>query len=246
MPITSLKGTVMLVTGGAHRVGKAIALALAAEGAAVAFTYLTSTEAARQTRREIEALGVPALHLRCDQTSPAQVQGAVEAVLREWGRLDGLVNNASIMPEAPFLEITPEDWDLAQDINTRGPFLFTQAVARWMLAHGGGAVVNLLDESAVRPTRVFVHHGVSKAALWMLTRSSALALAPTVRVNAVLPGPLLKPQGWEEERWQRLAEAAPLKKPGQPEDAARAVVYLMREDYITGQMIVVDGGRTIR
>ena len=242
----NLRGSVILVTGGARRVGKAIALALAGEGASIAFTYHNSSAAASQTRLEIEQLGTRALALHCDQSKPEQVSRAVETVLQAWEQLDGLVNSAAIMDEAPFLETTVEDWDRAMQINARGPFLFTQAAARWMLAHDGGAIVNILDELAVTPTRYFVHHSLSKSALWMLTRSSALALAPSVRVNAVLPGPVLKPENWDEERWQRLTGKAPLKKLGSPEDAARAVAYLLREEYITGQMIVVDGGRTIR
>lgn len=241
----NLSGSIVLVTGGAHRVGKAIVMALAGEGARIAFTYQSSGEAARQTVGELEALGIPALALHCDQADAEQVEAAVQAVLAHFGRLDGLVNSASIMPEVPFLDTTPQDWDAALGINARGPFFFTQAAARWMLAHTGGAVVNIIDESAVSPTRHFVLHSASKAALWMLTRSTALALAPRVRVNAVLPGPVLIPQGWDAGRWQRLAESTPLKRLGTPEDVARAVIYLLKEDFITGQMIVVDGGRTI-
>ena len=242
----NLMDSVILVTGGAHRVGKAIAAALAGAHAHVAFTYNTSEEAARRTAGELDALGSPVLALRCDQSDPEQITRTVQAVLDHFGRLDGLVNSASVMPEVPFLEITPQDWDATLAINTRGPFFFTQAAASWMLAHEGGAVVNILDESAVSPTRHFIHHSASKAALWMLTRSTALALAPKIRVNAILPGPVLIPQGWEEDRWQRLASSTPLKRLGSPEDVARAVVFLMQEDYITGQMIVVDGGRTLQ
>jgi NAD(P)-dependent dehydrogenase (short-subunit alcohol dehydrogenase family) len=241
----NLSGRVMLVTGGAHRVGKAIALALAAEGAQVAFTYYSSQEAARQTAGEIEALGVQALALPCDQSDPAQIPATVQAVLERFGRLDGLVNSAAIMSEKPFLEVTLQDWDATLAVNTRGPFFFTQAAAKVMLAGEGGAIVNILDESALSPTRYFVHHSASKAALWMLTRSTALALAPAIRVNAVLPGPVLIPQGWSEERWQRLAATTPLKRLGTPADVARAVAFLMKEDFITGQVIVVDGGRTL-
>jgi NAD(P)-dependent dehydrogenase (short-subunit alcohol dehydrogenase family) len=241
----NLMDSVVLVTGGAHRVGKAITLALAGTGARVAFTYHSSEEEAHQTTEELEALGSKPLALFCDQSDPKQITRSVQAVLDHFGRLDGLVNSASIMPEIPFLEITPHDWDATLAVNTRGPFFFTQAVAAWMLEHEGGVVVNILDESAVSPTRHFIHHSASKAALWMLTRSTALALAPKIRVNAVLPGPVMIPQGWEEERWQRLASSTPLKRLGSPVDVAHAVVFLMQEDYITGQMIVVDGGRTL-
>lgn len=240
-----LKGSIFLVTGGAHRVGKAIALALAGEGAHVAITYRASAGPAQETVRELEACGVRALALPCDQSDPAQVERVFRAVLAEFGRLDGLVNSASIMQEVPFLQATLQDWDASININLRGPFLFSQAAGGWMLAHGGGAIINIIDESAVSPTRHFVLHSVSKSGLWMLTRSSALALAPAVRVNAVLPGPVLIPQDWPEERWEGLADSTPLRRLGTPGDVARAVVYLAREEYITGQMVVVDGGRTL-
>jgi pteridine reductase len=241
----NLNGSVMLVTGGAHRVGKAICLALAAEKAHIALTYSSSGEAARITVSELQAMGVQALALQCDQSDPAQVQRTWEAALDRFGRVDGLVNSASIMQEKPFSEITPADWDATLAINTRGPFLFTQLAGQWMAAHHGGAVVNILDESAFVPSRNYVHHSVSKAGLWMLTRSAALALAPRVRVNAVMPGPVLIPEGGDEARWQRLADATPLKRLGTPEEVARVVVFLMKEDFITGQAIRLDGGRTL-
>ena len=130
-------------------------------------------------------------------------------------------------------------------INVRGPFFFSQAAARAMQATGGGVIINILDESAVVPTRFFVHHSAAKAALHMLTRSTALALAPQIRVNAVLPGPVLMPEGYDTEKWQRLKAHTPLKRLGSPEDVARAVIYLMKEEYITGQVLAVDGGRTL-
>ncbi len=240
-----LKGTFFLVTGGAHRVGKAIAEALAEEGAHVAITYRASAGPAHETVQGLQSRGVRALAVPCDQSDPVQVERAFQTVLAEFGRLDGLVNSASIMQEVSFLQATLQDWDASLNINLRGPFLFSQAAGGWMLEHGGGTIINIIDESAVSPTRHFVLHGVSKSGLWMLTRSSALALAPAVRVNAVLPGPVLIPQDWPEERWQRLADSTPLRRLGSPQDVARAVVYLAREEYITGQMVVVDGGRTL-
>jgi NAD(P)-dependent dehydrogenase (short-subunit alcohol dehydrogenase family) len=243
----NLQDKVFLVTGGAHRVGKAIALALAAQGAKLAITYNASAELAQKTCLEIEALGTQALALRCDQSDFSQIQGALEAVTQYFGRLDGLVNSASIMQEVSnFFDVTPADWDLTMNVNARGPFFFTQAAARWMLAHDGGVVVNIIDDSAVNPGAALMQHGASKTALWMITRSSALALAPSIRVNAVLPGAVLKPPAWSEERWQNIAPSVPLKRLGAAEDVARAVAYLIKEDYITGQVIIVDGGSSLR
>ncbi len=241
-----LQGTVMLITGGAHRVGKAIAMALAREGAHIAFTYNASEAAAQTTLRELESLGVRGLSIRCDQTKPEQIKTVVDEVTGKWERLDGLVNSASIWQEKPLLEITPMDWDMTMNVNARGPFFFIHWAAKWMLEHGGGAIVNIIDESALKPSINYMHHGASKTALWMLTRSCALSLAPTIRVNAVLPGAILKPPDWEEDRWQSLAQKIPLRRVGDSIDVARAVVYLMKEDYITGQSIVVDGGSTLR
>ena len=115
-----------------------------------------------------------------------------------------------------------------------------------MLAGEGGSIINLLDESAAVPTRYFVHHSASKAALRMLTFSTALSLAPKIRVNAVLPGPVLMPEDGDVEKWLRLEKATPLKRLGTPDDVARAVIFLMTEEFITGQVIIVDGGRTIK
>jgi pteridine reductase len=244
--VTSLAGKVILVTGGAHRVGKSIALALAAEGASVAITYRFSQQDALQTVNELKALGVQAVAFYCDQTDVSQVQNTVMDVHTFFGRLDGLVNNAAIMQEIPFLEITPEDWANTMDTNARGPFFFIQAASKFMLAGEGGAIVNILDESAQVPTRYYIHHSASKAALRMLTLSTALELAPSIRVNAVLPGPVLMSDQGDEERWKRLEKNTPLKRLGSPEDVARAVTYLMKEEFITGQVLVVDGGRTIK
>ena len=134
------------------------------------------------------------------------------------------------------------------DVNVRGPFFFSQMAAGLMLGggSGGGVIINLLDESAVSPTKYFVHHSASKAALHMLTRSMALALAPNIRVNAVLPGPVLMPEGGDPEKWQRLEKNTPLKRLGTPESVTRAILYIMKEDFLTGQVITVDGGRTIK
>lgn len=241
----NLQDSVILVTGGAHRVGKAIALALAGEKAKIAFTYSSSEAVAKCTLAELMALGVDALAVHCDQSIQEQIDRTVQATLDHFGRLDGLINSASIMQDKSFMDTTPEDWDAALTINTRGPFFFTQAVARVMLERSGGSIVNILDESAFAPSRGCIQHGVSKTGLWMITRSCALVLAPKIRVNAVMPGAVLIPQGWDEERWQRLARRIPLQKLGTAEDVARAVIFLMKEDYVTGQVIGVDGGSSL-
>jgi len=241
-----IPGRIALITGGAHRVGRAIALALARAGAHIAITYHAAEEQARRTAAEIQACQVQALALRCDQSDPAQIAAVFEAVRAQWGRLDILVNSAAIMQQKPFLDITLQDWEATIGINLRGPFLFSQYAGRMMLMQDtGGVIVNIADEAGLTPWSGYVHHSVSKAGLIMLTRAAALALAPQVRVNAVAPGPVLKPEGWTDRRWEALRSSTPLGRLGSPQDVADAVVYLVRAEFITGHVLVVDGGRTV-
>lgn len=241
-----LKDRVILVTGGAHRLGKEMALHAARLGMNVAITYKASAKPAEETCTEIEALGRRSLAVRCDQAIPDQIRSTVGVVAEHFGHLDCLVNSASVLYEKDFFDVTPQEWDEVQAINTRGPFLFTQAVARLMLAADGGIIINLIDESVIKPSVDYPHHSVSKSGLWALTRLSALRLAPKIRVNAILPGAVLKPSDWDEGRWQALTESIPLKRLGSPQDVCRALEFLLCSDYITGQMIVVEGGTTIQ
>ncbi len=236
---------VVLVTGGAHRLGKAMALRAASLGAHIAITYHASSGPAKTTCAEIKALGRKAIAIQCNQAETAQVSETVNTVFQHFGQIDGLVNSASVMFAKDFFNITQQDWDQVLAINTRGPFFFTQAVARHMLEKDGGAIINLIDESALTPSLGYPHHTISKSGLWALTRLSALRLAPKIRVNAILPGAVLKPPDWEDARWQALKAHIPLKKLGSPEDVCQALEYLMCADYITGQKIVIEGGTTI-
>jgi len=240
-----IRDRIALVTGGAHRVGRSIALALAREGAHVAFTYHTSADEVQQTVAEIEACGVGGLAVRCDQSDPAQVAAVFDAVRAQWGRLDILVNSAASRQQKPFLNITPQDWDATIGVNLTGPFLFSQHAGRMMLAQGG-VIINIADEAGLSPWPRYVHHSVSKAGVIMLTRAAALALAPKVRVNAIAPGPVLKPEGWTDEQWDKLRPATPLDRLGSSQDVVEAVLYLIRAEFVTGHVLVVDGGRTLR
>src|SRR5512136_1355327 len=245
-----MRERVALVTGGAHRVGKAIALALARQGAHVAITFHASEDKAQQTLAEIKACGVEGWAARCDQSDPAQVAAVFEALRARWNRLDLLVNSAAIMQSKPFLDITPQDWDATLDINLKGTFLFSQHAGRMMLAardaQGAGVMINIADEAGLTPWPRYVHHSASKAGVIMLTRAAALALAPRVRVNAIAPGPVLKPEGWTDERWDTLRPSTPLDRLGSPQDVVEAVLYLVRAEFVTGNVLVVDGGRTLR
>jgi pteridine reductase len=242
-----IRDRIALVSGGAHRVGRSVALALAREGAHVAITYHASADEAQQTIAEIKACGVGGLAVRCDQSDPAQVTAVFDALTAQWSRLDVLVNSAAIMQQRPFLDITPRDWDATIGVNLKGPFLFSQHAGRMMLAQDtGGVIVNIADEAALTPWPRYVHHSVSKAGVVMLTRATALALAPKVRVNAIAPGPVLKPDGWTDERWETLRPSTPLDRLGSPQDVVEAVLYLIRAEFVTGHVLVVDGGRTLR
>lgn len=241
-----LSGRCVLVTGGGHRVGKAIALKLARMGAAqVVFTYNSSEEAADKTAQEIRSLGCEVLAIRCDQSDIQQIDAAIELVRQKFGRLDVLVNSASVLLEAEFDDVTAETWNQVLNINARGPFFFMQKAARLMMAGDGGVVINIIDESVLKPALIWVHHGASKAALWNITRTGAAALAPKIRVNAVLPGAVLKPPDYSDERWNGLIPGIPLQKLGSAEDVCQAIEYLIHADFVTGQMIVVDGGATV-
>jgi pteridine reductase len=247
-----IRDRVALVTGGAHRVGRSIALALAREGAHVAITYHASADQAQQTVAEIKAGGVGALAVQCDQSDSTQVVAVFDAIQARWDRLDILVNSAAIMRQKPFLDITPQDWDATIGINLTGPFLFSQHAGRMMLARSStaneasGVVVNIADEAGLTPWSRYVHHSISKAGVIMLTRAAALALAPKVRVNAIVPGPVLKPEGWTDERWETLRPSTPLDRLGSPQDVIEAMLYLVRAEFVTGDVLVVDGGRMLR
>ncbi len=239
-----LHGKVALVTGGALRVGRVIALALAGRGANIAFTHLPG-EPHDETAAEIAALGVEALALPLDVREPGAAGRVVEQVVARFDRLDILVNNASVWLKAPFLEITPEAWQTALDVNLTGPFLLSQAAAPHMLRHQSGLIVNITDLSAYQTWRGYAHHAASKAGLVALTRVMAAELAPHVRVNAIAPGTVLLPEGAGEAKVKWAVENSLLGRVGRPEDVARTVLFLVDSDFATGAVYFMDGGRAL-
>jgi NAD(P)-dependent dehydrogenase (short-subunit alcohol dehydrogenase family) len=245
LPMTaSLTGKVALITGGGVRVGRAIGLALAGRGANVAFTHLSCEECA-QTADEIAALGVEALALTLDVREPGAPARSVAQVIARFGRLDVLVNNASVWLKAPFLEITPEAWQAALDVNLTGPFLLSQAAAPQMLRQESGLIINITDLSAYQTWTGYAHHAASKAGLVALTRVMAAELAPYVRVNAIAPGTVLLPEDAPESKVQWAMNNSLLKRVGRPEDVARTVLFLVDSDFATGAVYFVDGGRAL-
>jgi pteridine reductase len=242
----NVENKVAIVTGGARRAGKAIALALARAGARVIITFKASAEAAELTVAEIERSGGQAAALPCDQRDPGAIDRLFERLRQEVDRLDILVNSAAIMERKPALEITLEDWSRVMDTNLRGPFFMTQRAAQWMLAAGGGVIVNIADLSALDPWPSYLTHTISKSGLVAMTQAWALALAPSIRVNAVAPGLVLKPEGWSDEHWAKLIAALPLQRGGTADDMAEAVLYCVRSEFMTGHTIVIDGGRSLK
>jgi pteridine reductase len=232
---------VALITGGAIRVGRAITLGLAEAGYDVVVNYHTSASEALKVTREVEKLG------RAAEVAPGDVSDAddvarIAGLVRDrFGRLDLLVNNASLFPQTPFLDIEEGEWDRVMAVNLKGPFLMVKATAD-LLTESGGRVINLVDLSAFQPWVDHPHHAVSKAGLLHLTRIMARALAPRVRVNAIAPGAVLLPESYDEKARKRSAERAALGTLGSPDDVVRTVLFLERSPFITGEVIVVDGG----
>jgi len=240
--VKKLTGTVALVTGGAVRVGRAIALGLGREGADVAIGYRRSAAAARATVGELCALGVRAVALRVDLGDPAAARRLVAQAVKRLGRLDLLVNNAAIFFRTPFSETTPAQFDRLIAVNLRGAFFCAQAAARAM-AGRGGRIVNIADVGATRAWPGYVPYGISKAGLVMLTKGLAVALAPKIQVNAVGPGVVALPEGFPRESTRRLAARIPMARHGEPDDVAAAVCFFAScPAYITGQVLFVDGG----
>ena len=176
---------------------------------------------------------------------PATGPRLVEHTVKVFGALDVLVNSAAVMLRTPVGEVLVEDWDAMFALNLRAPFFLSQVAARAM-GERGGAIVNIADLAAFETWRGYIPHSITKAGIVQMTRGLAHALAPKVRVNAIAPGPVLLPDGWTQEQADRLISTTPLGRLGAPEDVAQAALYLLSADYVTGETIIVDGGRHIR
>lgn len=245
MTVIDLRGKVALVTGSAQRIGKTIALELARQGMNQVIHHNGSdARIAEATADEVRALGVEAIVVRADHSQPADVQRLFDAVKVKYGRLDVLVNNASILIKGSILDQTPEEWHNVLDANLTGPFLCSQHAARLMRESGDsvGAIINISDQGSFRPFKMFANHSVSKAGLNMLTQVLALSLAPDIRVNAIAPGAILRDEGNSPEQWAKIGQRIPVKHTGDPADVAQAVIFLATQPYITGTIMHLDGG----
>jgi len=236
-----MSGKVALVTGAGKRLGRAMALRLAEEGADVAVHYREAQKEAEEVVSEIEKLGRKGVALRADLGSIDEIRKLFLEVGNELGRLDLLVNSAANFLPGSVISTTEEIWDASLDTNVKAPFFCAQAAAP-MLRRSKGSIVNFADTGGLLGWPGYVSHSISKAGVVMLTRCLAKALAPDVRVNAIAPGTITMPGDppkWEEE----FVTLAPLRKTGKPSDIADAVIYLATAEFMTGHTLVVDGGR---
>jgi 3-oxoacyl-[acyl-carrier protein] reductase/pteridine reductase len=235
-----LAGKVVLVTGAAKRIGRAIALRLGRAGASVAITYRGSQAEAEDTVRELAGLDVDAMAIRCDVNDPESIREMVAAAVEEFGRLDIVVNNAGAFESAALESITVGQWDEMFATNTRGPFLVGQA-AYPHLREAHGRIINIGSLGGIHPWPTHGHYCTSKAALHMLSQTMAKAWAPEISVNCVAPGMIV--QGEVGEAYVHFAERTPMRRNGTAEDVAEAVMFFATgPHFITGQMVAVDGG----
>jgi pteridine reductase len=240
-----LPGARALVTGGAVRVGRAITLALAHAGARVIIHFNGSSDEARALAEEIAATGGEAVTLQADLSRQDEVERLAEEAERAFGGVDVLVNNASIFPAEALDEVDAALWERTMAVNLRAPFFLSQRLGRAMRTRGGGVIVNMGDLAGIQSWKGYAAHSISKAGILHLTRVAARALAPEVRVNAIAPGTVLPPADLTPDQVQALALRAPLRRNGSPDDVAQAVVYLINADFITGETILLDGGRLL-
>jgi NAD(P)-dependent dehydrogenase (short-subunit alcohol dehydrogenase family) len=239
-------GKVALVTGGGIRVGRAIALGLAGAGARVIAHYNSSAREADEVVELIRKGGGEAVAIGADLSRQAEVERLASEALGAFGGVDILVNSASIFPEEGLGEVDEELWDRTMAINLKAPFFLTQRIGAAMRAGRGGVVINLGDLAGLQAWLGYAAHAVSKAGLIHFTKVAARALAPEVRVACIAPGTVLPPDDHPADEILKLAERAPLRRNGTPEDVAEAVLYLTRADFVTGEVLVLDGGRMLR
>ena len=237
-----LKGKAVLITGGARRLGRAIALAVAEAGADVAFTFRNSAREAQHTVIDIGSFGVRAVALRCDVTDEKSVKAAVKEVAKELGGVDILVNNAANYETTEFGKLTLKQWDAVFGSNTRGPFLVSREALKW-LRERRGKIINMGSLGGLRPWADHAHYCSSKAAVHMLTKVMAKALAPEIAVNCVAPGMIDLGERSAAAFMKRMARQTPMQRNGAGEEIAAAVLFFATAPhFITGQILAVDGG----
>lgn len=240
-----LRGKVALVTGGGRRVGRALALALGEHGATVAVHHHESRAGADEVVSALGARGGSASAFAADLADPDAPDALVQRVVARFGRLDILVNSAAIMRRTPVGDVDVGAWNHMFALNLRAPFFLSQAAASH-LRQVRGAIVNIADLAAFETWPGYIPHGLTKLGVVYMTRALARVLAPEVRVNAIAPGTVLLPDNWTAQDAERLSMTTPLRRAGTPGDVVAAMLFLLEADYVTGETIVVDGGRHVR
>jgi pteridine reductase len=237
-----LTNRVALVTGGAVRLGRAIALGLAEGGADIAITYNSSAGPAETTCGDIEALGRESLSVQANFNRAPDMQRLVSEIIDHFGHLDILVNNAAIFESGRWDDTTETSWDRHFAINLKAPFFLSQAFTKALGGEARGHIVNIADWRGVRPGTDHFAYTLTKSGLIAMTKSLALSLAPQVQVNAIAPGLILPPPGRDESYLEKKAPSIPLERPGSAEEIVRTVLYLVRSDFVTGDLVYVTGG----
>jgi NAD(P)-dependent dehydrogenase (short-subunit alcohol dehydrogenase family) len=232
-----------LVTGAAHRLGRAFALALARQGYAILLHYHASQEDAERTADEVRSLNVPVHLIQADLVQDAALCSLFSSLDSLPHKLKVLVNSAAVMTHKDIRATSAADWDAVLDLNLRAPFLLAQMAAERMTA--GGLIVNVTDVGAHKLWTGYAAYIVSKSALETLTRLMAKTYAPSIRVNAIAPGLVLPSENVTPEEWERLVGRLPLQRPATPEEVASALEFLLKNESVTGQTIVVDGGYSL-
>lgn len=244
-----LQNKVALVTGGSSGIGRAITLLFAQEGADVIVNYAHSDREAAKVADQVRALGRKALAIRADVSDISDVRAMVDKALADFRRIDILVNNAGLTIRARLWELTEDKWDRVVDVNLKGTFLCSRAISEAMVREGGGKIVNIASIRGIQGSDSSMHYAAAKAGVIALTKSLARELAPLVRVNAIAPGYIETPlhAGMSPEARQAVIDSTPLKRFGRPEDVARAALFFAGDDsdFVTGQTLVVDGGRVM-
>jgi NAD(P)-dependent dehydrogenase (short-subunit alcohol dehydrogenase family) len=241
-----LEGAAALVTGAGRRIGQAIAVGLAEAGCDVAVHFHGSADGAKETARAVTQTGRRAELLQADLSDAVAARNLPDQAARVFKRLDVVINSAAIMVREPVEDVTPESWDATIDLNLRAMFFVSQG-AIGHLRRAKGKIVNLADLAGLEPWPAYVPHCVSKAGVIMLTKALARALAPDIAVNAIAPGAVLLPDDWDAQAREHIRASTPLERLGAPADVVAAVKFLLTgTDYVTGTVLVIDGGRLIR
>jgi NAD(P)-dependent dehydrogenase (short-subunit alcohol dehydrogenase family) len=237
-----LNGKAAIVTGSAVRLGRALSLALAEQGVRLAIHYGSSAGAAEAAVQEIKARGGEATAIQADLSRPGEAQAIVERAVAHFGQVDILVNSAAIFEPGNWDDTTEASWDRHFAINLKSPFFLSQAFAAQVGRERAGHIVNMADWRGVRPAADHVAYTLTKAALIAMTKSLALALAPNIQVNAIAPGLILPPPGRDQAYLERKASQVPAQRVGSPQEIANAMIFLLRSDFVTGDLIFVTGG----